>query len=44
MALNPVKEAPTKAPKVAFVSIRNLIHRIEHVLPVDIMNPINTEV
>jgi transposase len=44
MALNPAKEAITKATNLAFVSMSNLIHRIERALPGDIMNPIYTEV
>ena len=44
MALNPLKQALTKAINLAFISMSNLIHRIERVLPVDIMNPTYSEV
>jgi len=44
MALNPVKKTLTKATKAAFVSISNLIHRINCALPANIMNPVYTDV
>jgi|LQYC01.1.fsa_nt_gi hypothetical protein len=44
MALNSVKEALRKATNLAFVSMSNLIYRIERALPVDIMNPVYSEV
>jgi len=44
MALNPVKKTLTKATNAAFVSISNLIHRINCALPANIMNPVYTDV
>ena len=44
MALNPVKKMLTKATNLAFVSMGNLIYRIERTLQADIMNPVYTEV
>jgi len=44
MALNPVKNALAKVRNWAFVSMSNLIHRIECALPVIIMHSIHTEV
>jgi hypothetical protein len=44
MALSPVKKTLTKATNAAFVSISNLIHRINCVLPANIMNPVYTGV
>jgi hypothetical protein len=44
MALNPVKKALTKATNAVFVSMSNLIHRINCALPANIMNPVYTDV
>jgi transposase len=44
IALTPVKNTLTKATNWAFVSMHNLIHRIEHTLPFLIMNPAYTGV
>ena len=44
MALNPVKKTLAKATDAAFVSISNLIHRINCILPVNIINPMYTDV
>ena len=44
MALNPVKKTLAKATDAAFVSISNLIHRINCILPVNIINPLYTDV
>ena len=44
MALNPVKKALTKATNAVFVSMSNLIHRINCALPANIINPVYTDV
>jgi len=44
LALNPAKETLTKATHLAFVSMSNLIHRINCALTANIMNPIYTEI
>jgi len=42
--INPVKKTLAKATDAAFVSISNLIHRINCILPVNIINPLYTDV